>query len=94
MMLRNITKRVNFKKFEKENRVYKILSNNTLLKKKERTIHARFRHRLGKRSAISIVRNTCLETYRNRGLVSKYKVSRFKFKDYMDAGYLTGIRKY
>ena len=86
-------KRDNFCQLEKQNRILKILSNNTLLTKKKRTVFAQKRHNLKKFSSASIVRNTCIVTFRNRAIITAYKLSRFQFKKYASAGLIPGLRK-
>jgi ribosomal protein S14 len=42
---------------------------------------------------LSKVRNLCLITGRSRALIQDYKLSRLKFKELAEAGYLSGIKK-
>jgi ribosomal protein S14 len=92
-MKKNVIKRLSFKKLEKQNRILKVLTNNTLLTKDKRTPYGQLRHHLKSKSSVSIIRNTCIETYRNRAIITPYKLSRFQFKKYASEGLITGIRK-
>ena len=44
-------------------------------------------------SRISRIRNSCIVTGRNRGLVRKYKCNRMIFKKKSFKGYIYGIKK-
>jgi ribosomal protein S14 len=92
-MKKNLLKRLSFKKLEKQNRILKILYNNTILPKDKRTIYGQIRHELRSKSSLSIVRNTCIETYRNRAIITPYKISRFYFKKYASQALIAGLRK-
>jgi ribosomal protein S14 len=39
------------------------------------------------------IRKVCLSTGRSRGLISKYKCSRIKWKSYVQEGLVAGIKK-
>ena len=56
-MKKNLLKRLSFKKLEKQNRILKILYNNTILPKDKRTIYGQIRHELRSKSSLSIVRD-------------------------------------
>lgn len=43
--------------------------------------------------AISKVRNICILTGRTRALIQDYKVSRLKFKELAEIGYIPGVKK-
>merc|ERR1711990_791355 len=93
IMKKNLQKRLAFKMYEKQNRLLKMLTNNTLLDKSKRTPYAQKRHLLKKNSSITCIRNTCIETFRNRGVLTDYKLSRLQFKKYISNGFIPGIRK-
>jgi len=88
---RNIKRRDNFRKLEKENLVLRLLSNNGILSNRE-SYHVEALKNRGE-GRISTVRNICLKTGRGRGLIRRYKSSRIVFKDRALRGYLSGIRK-
>ena len=46
-----------------------------------------------KNSSISIIKNMCIDTTRSRGVLSFYKLSRIKLKEYATMGLIPGIRK-
>ena len=90
-MKRNHSKRINYKKFEKQNMILKILNNNEIIGIRDKT--SLYRHNYHKLSSITIVRNNCINTGRNRGILPYYRLSRFEFKKYITKGYISGIRK-
>ena len=46
-----------------------------------------------KNSSISIIKNMCIDTTRSRGILTFYKLSRLKLKEYGSMGLIPGIRK-
>jgi small subunit ribosomal protein S14 len=82
-----IEKFVHFKDFEKQNLILKICFNNLILNKSK----LKCLHRTNKNSSITLLRNSCIFTKRNRGIVKKYKISRLQFKRL--ATRIPGIRK-
>lgn len=46
-----------------------------------------------KNSSISIIKNMCIDTTRSRGILTFYKLSRIKLKEYGTMGLIPGIRK-
>jgi ribosomal protein S14 len=93
-MKKNALKRSNFKHFEKQNLILKLISNNKLIHKKITTKFAILRHRYSKNSSISLVRNNCNYTYRNAGIINQYQISRLQFKTHAADGFIPGIRRY
>jgi ribosomal protein S14 len=71
-----INKFIHFNDYEKQNTILKILFNNKIINKNKLT-HL---HRNNKKSSITILRNSCLFTKRNRAIITKYKISRSAFK--------------
>lgn len=90
-MKKNFTKRVNFKKLEKKNLILKLLSTNKLVSKKDLDWASRLRYNSGKNSSISLIRNNCTITGRNRGVIPSYGLSRIEFKRRLLQ--IPGIRK-
>lgn len=80
-----IEKFIHFKDFEKQNLILKMLFNNKIINKNK---YKRL-HRKNKLSSITLMRNTCIFTNRNRGIIKKYKISRLQFKRLQ----LAGVRK-
>jgi len=92
-MKRNYLKRLNFKKLEKQNLILKIINNNKILSLERRTKYSKIRHIYGKNSSITLIRNNCIKTGRNRGVLSNYGLSRLEFKKQSSKGLLPGIKK-
>jgi ribosomal protein S14 len=92
-MKKNDYKRLNFKKLEKQNLIFKILSNNMILDMTNKEKSAKTRHSYGKNSSITLVRNNCINTGRNRGILPNYRLSRLEFKKFISSNYIGGIRK-
>ena len=46
-----------------------------------------------KNSSISVIKNMCIDTTRSRGVLTFYKLSRIKLKEYGTMGLIPGIRK-
>jgi ribosomal protein S14 len=90
---KNVLKRVNFKKLEKQNVILKIITNNALVKNTTRTKHAKIRHFYQKVSSITVIRNTCKFTDRNRGVLGSLGVSRLLFKSVSSGGLMSGVKK-
>lgn len=42
---------------------------------------------------ISMIRGLCILTGRSRGLIQDYKLSRLKFKELAEAGFISGVKK-
>jgi ribosomal protein S14 len=82
-----IKKSIEFKDFEKQNLILKILFNNKIIDKNKIS----FLHRKSKYGSISVLRNSCIFTNRNRGIVKKYKISRLQFKRLVTI--IPGLRK-
>ena len=78
------------KKSEQKNLMYKMIVNNKILDLNVRTNAAIKLHdnHLGQH-----IRKVCLSTGRSRGLISKYKCSRIKWKSYVQEGLVAGIKK-
>ena len=92
-MKKNLLKRIRFKNLEKQNRLLKMLHNNTLLDREKRSYYAQVRHSLKSKSSLTVIRKSCIETYRNRGLVGSYRLSRYKFKKQASQAFIPGLRK-
>lgn len=90
---RNHLKRLNYNQLEKQNLILKIISNNKILPMKKRNKYAKLRHEYGKNSSITLVRNNCNFTARNRGILSDYALSRLQFKKLCSAGLIPGTSK-
>jgi ribosomal protein S14 len=90
---RNYLKRLNFNSFEKQNLILKIIINNKILNLKQRTHYAKIRHGYGKNSSLTLIRNNCNHTARNRGVLSHYALSRLKFKTMAATGLIPGASK-
>ena len=84
-------KRELFRKLEKLNRILKIISHNSILSNREKYLMEL--DSLSLNSRISRIRNSCIITGRNRGIIRKYKCNRMKFKESSFRGYNYGIRK-
>ena len=67
--------------------ILKMLFNNKIIRKSKLVSL----HRKGKNSSITLLRNSCIFTKRNRGIVTDYKMSRLQFKRL--AGKIAGLRK-
>jgi len=90
--LRDIKKRQLFQKYEITRRVLKIiLTNNTL----PDLIKVLAKDRLSKlpiNSSISRFRNRCILSSRSRGVISDYRISRQKFKQFVREGKIPGVK--
>lgn len=82
-----IKKSIEYKDFEKQNLILKILFNNKIINKNKIS----YLHRRNKYTSITLLRNSCIFTNRNRGILKKYKISRLQFKRILK--YIPGIRK-
>lgn len=82
-----IKKFIEFKEYEKQNLILKILFNNKILNKNK----IKHLHRKNKHTSITLLRNSCIFTKRNRGILKNYKVSRLQFKRL--SIYIAGLRK-
>ena len=85
------SKRLEFSKWEKRNRILKILSHNSILDCREKYLMELDESPLNSR--ISRIRNSCILTGRNRGLIRKYKCNRMMFKNKIFRGYIYGMKK-
>ena len=90
---RNYLKRLNFNSLQKQNLILKVITNNTIFNLKKRTHYAKLRHAYGKNSSITLIRNNCNYTARNRGVLSDYAVSRLQFKKMAATGLIPGALK-
>jgi ribosomal protein S14 len=82
-----IEKFIHFKDYEKQNLILKMFFNNQIINK-NKLIKL---HRKNKNSSITLLRNSCIFTKRNRGILKNYKVSRLQFKRL--ATKIPGLRK-
>ena len=79
-MKKNYIKRFNFNALELDNLILKLYFNNKILNKSSITWASQVRYSIGKNSSITLIRNNCIITGRNRGVIKSYKLSRFEFK--------------
>jgi ribosomal protein S14 len=82
-----IKKFIEFKDYEKQNLILKILFNNKIIDKNK----IKNLHRKNKHTSITLLRNSCIFTKRNRGIIKNYKISRLQFKRI--GIYIPGLRK-
>ena len=83
--------RISYKKFEKKRRLLKTICCNQFM-----NLNFRLKAKLSLLNLVgfrSIIKNYCLITYRSRGILRKYNISRMVFKQYASLGYLKGIKK-
>lgn len=82
-----LKKYIEYKEYEKQNLILKILFNNRIINKNK----IKNLHRKNKHTSITLLRNTCIFTKRNRGILTDYKISRLQFKRL--SKYIPGLRK-
>lgn len=84
-------KRNKFKELEIDNLIERVLLNNKILSLVNREKYIVKDRDLN--SKISRIRNSCIFTGRNRGLIKNYKISRMLLKKQSSKGYLYGLKK-
>jgi small subunit ribosomal protein S14 len=88
---KDLNKRLNFKNYEKEIKIYKALINNELLPLEVRlNIQDIMLKTIPKSARRTQQRNLCLETGRARGILSSYGLSRIEIKEKGELGEITG----
>jgi len=91
---KDLKKRLNFKDYEKEIKVYKALINNELLPLDLRlSIQDEMVKTVPKSARRTQQRNLCLETGRARGVLNSYGLSRIEIKERGELGEISGWRR-
>ena len=75
---------------EIEYKTLKSISNNKIL---PISIRIKAFHNLKNLRSITKIRNICIYTGRPRGVIKKYGLSRFVFRNFADNGYITGLKR-
>jgi ribosomal protein S14 len=70
--------------------LHTIVTNKIIHKNKRNQLAIHFQNNRG---LVSKLRNRCLITARPRALIKLFKISRIKFKDFSDIGFLPGIKR-
>jgi len=86
-------RRLQYKKEEYIKNIYKMLRRNETLDKEIRNYYNDKLINSSKDSSICRIKNRCIETGRSRGIISDFKISRIKFREYMKLGLITGVKK-
>jgi len=88
---KDLNKRLSFKNYEQEIKIYKALINNELLPLEIRlNIQDTMLNSIPKSARRTKQRNLCLETGRARGVLSSYGLSRIEIKEKGELGEITG----
>jgi ribosomal protein S14 len=82
-----------YKRDEKQKNIYKMLRRNELLDQETRNFFNTKIISFSKDSSISRIKNRCVETGRSRGIISDYRISRLRFREYMKMGLISGVKK-
>ncbi|NP_050098.1 ribosomal protein S14 (mitochondrion) [Dictyostelium discoideum] len=82
-----------YKQAEKMKNMYKMLRRNELLDQETRNYFNMKVTSSEKNSSISRIKNRCVETGRSRGIISAYRISRLRFREYMKMGLISGVKK-
>ncbi|KAK5574394.1 hypothetical protein RB653_011173 (mitochondrion) [Dictyostelium firmibasis] len=82
-----------YKHAEKMKNMYKMLRRNELLDQETRNYFNMKLIGSTKDSSISRIKNRCIETGRSRGIISAYRISRLRFREYMKLGLISGVKK-
>nr|YP_010191904.1 ribosomal protein S14 [Dictyostelium intermedium]DAZ85366.1 TPA_asm: ribosomal protein S14 [Dictyostelium intermedium] len=82
-----------YKNTEKMKNMYKMLRRNELLDQETRNYFNMKLIGSPKDSSISRIKNRCIETGRSRGIISAYRISRLRFREYMKMGLISGVKK-
>ena len=91
---KDLNKRLDFSKFEKNIKIYKALINNELLPLDLRlSIQDKMLNEIPKGARKTRLRNYCLETGRARGVLNSYGLSRIEMKEKGDLGEITGWKR-
>lgn len=96
---RKIEKNKNFRvltnKFEMKKKALQFMNLTFLNKYQENNylINLHYLQFFGRRSSVSSIKNICVETGRYRGVLSFYKLSRLKLKEFGSMALLPGLRR-
>lgn len=90
---KNIKSRLIFNRLEKKNKICNFIKYSNSYDVKIFNKTNKILKILNRSSKISFIKNLCILTYRSRGVLSKFKLSRQEFKRNAHAGNITGILK-
>lgn len=82
-----------FNFYEKKKLILKSLIFNNLISLNKSILLQLVLGSLPRKSSISYINNRCYLTYRSRGVLSKFKLSRHIFKKFATKGYLCNFKK-
>jgi len=82
-----------FSKYENKRKVLKSISHNIELESSVRWLAQIELDKLPKNSSLTRIRNRCVITGRGRGINSRFKVSRIKFRELSLLGMFPGVKK-
>ena len=95
-MKKNIKKQKYYSNIYKNNEkniiLLKCLSNNLILDINDRNYYATKLDSIIRSTNKHKIRHVCIKSGRGRGIIKKYKISRFYFKKYINLGLLPGIK--
>lgn len=89
MLKKDLSFRFNYFLLENDYRILKSIANNKIL---PLNIRLKASHNLNF-SKITKIRNICIYTGRSRGVIKKFGLSRFIFRNYADNGYISGLKR-
>ena len=89
MLKKDLSFRFNYFLLENDYRILKSIANNKIL---PLNIRLKAFHNLNF-SKITKIRNICIYTGRSRGVIKKFGLSRFIFRNYADNGYISGLKR-
>jgi ribosomal protein S14 len=82
-----------YKQAEKNKNIYKMLRRNEMLDQETRNYFNTLLTSSSKDSSISRIKNRCIETGRSRGIISAYRISRMRFREYLKESLISGVKK-
>jgi len=82
-----------YKQEEKQKNIYKMLRRNEMIDQETRNYFNTKLISSSKDSSISRIKNRCIETGRSRGIISDYRISRLRFREYLKMGLISGVKK-
>jgi len=92
-IIRDQKRRTLFLKNEQKRVEYKSLLKNSLIPQKEKREFLKKLNKLSRNSSKVRIRNRCILTGRGRGVYSKYRLSRIRFRELASQGLIPGVIK-
>ena len=89
MLKKDLSFRFNYFLLENDYRILKSIANNKIL---PLNIRLKAFHNLNFLK-LTKIRNICIFTGRSRGVIKKFGLSRFIFRNYADNGYISGLKR-